>query len=98
MDVAVTVLARQALGVVLRVVVTLAFEDHLRAEVLHRLDLDGIGGRGRAADRADAEQRPARSSPSPSSCRLPPAATTRARRSTPTARWPSASSSCSPGR
>ena len=55
MDVPVTVLPGQALSVPPGIVVTLAVEDHLGAEVLHRLDLHRVGDGGRADDRAHAE-------------------------------------------
>ncbi len=55
-DVAVAMLFREALGGAARVVVALALEDHLGAEVLHGFDLDRVGGGRRADDGADAEQ------------------------------------------
>ena len=56
MDVAVAMLFCQPLRVAARVVVALALEDHLGAQVLHRLDLDRVRGGGSADDRAHAEQ------------------------------------------
>src|SRR5256885_13446869 len=55
MDVAVTVLPGQALRVAPGIVIPLALEDDLGAEVLHRLDLHRVGDGRRADDRADPE-------------------------------------------